>query len=62
MAESKFEPGVAKFGNFINYYQFNPPDNRISLMPIDFCNLTEISHLNSVLCLDVGCNTGVSTV
>ncbi len=27
MIEDK-KPGAARFGNFINYYEFNPPENR----------------------------------
>ena len=52
-------PGAARFGNFINYYEFNPPENRLKFLP---------SNLSSMLgavtpplaVLDVGCNAGVS--
>lgn len=46
-------PGAVQYGNFINYYQFHPRENRISLLPTDiwiknnFCTV-----------LDVGCNAG----
>lgn len=54
-----FEPGAARFGNFINYYTFNSVSKRLNVIPSDF-----ISHLqrntNSILCLDIGCNSGVS--
>ena len=52
-------PGAARFGNFINYYQFNPPENRLLFLPEDL-----ISNLSpqdsSVDVLDIGCNAGVS--
>lgn len=53
-----FEPGAAQFGNFINYYEFNPPKNRLSLFEGSFCE--HFSNHESIVCLDVGCNTGVS--
>ncbi|KAL1490356.1 hypothetical protein ABEB36_013067 [Hypothenemus hampei] len=49
-------PGSVKFGNFINYYQFHPPDERISLLPTNIWD-----HLllkDKVDILDVGCNAG----
>ena len=27
------KPGAARFGNFINYYEFNPPEERLSRLP-----------------------------
>lgn len=55
-----FDPGAAQFGNFINYYEFNPPINRLSLFEEKFTDI--FSHQQSVVCLDVGCNTGVRAV
>ncbi|XP_026876015.2 pre-miRNA 5'-monophosphate methyltransferase [Electrophorus electricus] len=56
----KEDPGSAPYGNFINYYTFNPPENRLSLIPTTL--LKDIGcHPDSsgtVLMLDVGCNTG----
>ena len=49
------DPGAARFGNFINYYQFNPAGNRIVHLG-DFVALNE----SSPNCLDIGCNSGVS--
>lgn len=52
------DPGAAPFGNFINYYTFNPPENRLNLIPA-----TLLRDLNGngdiTLILDVGCNSGV---
>nr|XP_057910865.1 pre-miRNA 5'-monophosphate methyltransferase [Doryrhamphus excisus] len=53
------EPGAAPFGNFINYYTFNPPENRLSLIPTTL--LQDLGYSDSsqtTLLLDVGCNTG----
>ncbi|XP_064162712.1 pre-miRNA 5'-monophosphate methyltransferase [Anguilla rostrata] len=54
------DPGAAPFGNFINYYSFNPPENRLSLIPRtllqDIGYSTERSE--PILVLDVGCNSG----
>ena len=32
---SDFHPGAAPYGNFINYYSFNPTDNRIKFLSKD---------------------------
>ena len=57
------DPGAARLGNFINYYQFHAPSERLSLLfpdklysRLDLCNSDD-----SLVCLDVGCNSGVST-
>ncbi|XP_077386967.1 pre-miRNA 5'-monophosphate methyltransferase [Festucalex cinctus] len=53
------EPGAALFGNFINYYTFNPPENRLSLIPSTL--LLDLGYNDSrqtTLLLDVGCNSG----
>ncbi|XP_061076805.1 pre-miRNA 5'-monophosphate methyltransferase [Conger conger] len=56
------DPGAAPFGNFINYYAFNPPENRMSLIPStllqDIGYSVESSVSDTVLLLDVGCNSG----
>ncbi|KAG8185927.1 hypothetical protein JTE90_010714 [Oedothorax gibbosus] len=55
-----FHPGAARFGNFINYYNFNSVSKRLNPIPSEFIsNLTLNS--NSVLCLDIGCNSGELT-
>ena len=55
------DPGAARLGNFINYYQFNPAENRIAHLPTDLLR----QHLKldidrRPVCLDIGCNSGVS--
>ena len=30
------EPGAARHGNFINYYEFHPPEERLRLLPDNF--------------------------
>ena len=57
-SENEFEPGAAQFGNFINYYEFNPPKNRLALFQGKFCDFFPTDQ--RLVCLDVGCNTGVS--
>ncbi|XP_029907502.1 pre-miRNA 5'-monophosphate methyltransferase [Myripristis murdjan] len=57
------EPGAAPFGNFINYYTFNPPENRLSLIPATL--LQDLGYRDSqqtTLMLDVGCNSGELSV
>ena len=55
-------PGAARQGNFINYYQFNPPSERLALLfPETILNQIQISiEDDCLICLDVGCNSGVS--
>ncbi|XP_032370063.1 pre-miRNA 5'-monophosphate methyltransferase [Etheostoma spectabile] len=53
------DPGAAPYGNFINYYTFNPPDNRLSLIPATL--LQDLGYGDgheTTLILDVGCNSG----
>nr|XP_015814721.2 pre-miRNA 5'-monophosphate methyltransferase [Nothobranchius furzeri] len=58
------DPGAAPYGNFINYYTFNPPENRLSLIPATL--LRDLGHNDSreedTLILDVGCNSGELSV
>ena len=51
--------GACRYGNFYNYYTFNQPERRISLLP---CNLLKDFNFNknTLHILDVGCNSGVS--
>lgn len=53
--EAKYDSGASKFGNFINYYQFNPPDNRLSLLP---SNIWKVHRDKDLICFDIGCNVG----
>ena len=56
------DPGAARLGNFINYYQFHPPSERLSLLFPDklYDRLNLHKGEDSIVCLDVGCNSGVS--
>lgn len=47
-------PGAVRHGNFINYYQFHPPENRLNLISYDVFDKDE-----PFIVLDVGCNAGV---
>ncbi|XP_077997816.1 pre-miRNA 5'-monophosphate methyltransferase-like [Glandiceps talaboti] len=63
MEKKSFHPGAAPFGNFINYYSFNPVENRIKLMQDKL--VKEITNQNEslpMLALDIGCNCGDLTV
>nr|XP_022914309.1 probable RNA methyltransferase CG11342 [Onthophagus taurus] len=51
------DPGAVKHGNFINYYQFHPPNSRINLLPSDAWK-----SFDEMVCLDVGCNAGDLTI
>jgi len=51
------EPGAAPYGNFINYYRFNPPEERLRLIPA--ADLMEVFPGGRTVALDVGCNCGV---
>ncbi|XP_029287282.1 LOW QUALITY PROTEIN: pre-miRNA 5'-monophosphate methyltransferase [Cottoperca gobio] len=56
-------PGAAPYGNFINYYTFNPPENRLSLLPATL--LQDLGYKDghqTTLILDVGCNSGELSV
>ncbi|MEQ2161298.1 Pre-miRNA 5'-monophosphate methyltransferase [Goodea atripinnis] len=58
------DPGAAPYGNFINYYSFNPPENRLSLIPATL--LRDLGYRDGgdepTLILDVGCNSGELSV
>ncbi|XP_074497475.1 pre-miRNA 5'-monophosphate methyltransferase [Sebastes fasciatus] len=58
-ADELNDPGAAPYGNFINYYSFNPPENRLSLIPASLLqDLDHRDHQQTTLILDVGCNSG----
>ncbi|XP_022617205.1 pre-miRNA 5'-monophosphate methyltransferase [Seriola dumerili] len=53
------DPGAAPYGNFMNYYTFNPPENRLSLIPSTLLqDLGYSDDHGTTLILDVGCNSG----
>lgn len=54
-------PGAAPYGNFINYYTFNPPENRLSLIPHSILQDLEYTPSQTLVILDVGCNSGELT-
>ncbi|XP_026204294.1 pre-miRNA 5'-monophosphate methyltransferase isoform X1 [Anabas testudineus] len=57
------DPGAAPYGNFINYYTFNPPENRLSLIPATLLQDLGFSDgRQTTLILDVGCNSGELSV
>lgn len=49
-------PGAVRYGNFINYYQFHPVENRMKSFPT---NIWKLGHEKTCVCLDIGCNAGV---
>lgn len=59
-SEENEDPGAAPYGNFINYYSFNPPENRLGLIPEALLENIGFGSDSSerVLMLDVGCNSG----
>ncbi|CAG11783.1 unnamed protein product, partial [Tetraodon nigroviridis] len=57
-ADEITDPGAAPFGNFINYYTFNPPENRLSLIPKTLLQDLGYDRDTTTLILDVGCNSG----
>lgn len=52
------DPGAVRLGNFINYYDFHPPEERLKLLPNDVWLFRENQQYT---CLDIGCNTGALT-
>ena len=62
--EKSSDPGAARFGNFINYYEFNPSAKRLCHLPNDLLrNILKLdddpTNKAPIRCLDIGCNTGV---
>lgn len=51
----KDDPGAVKHGNFINYYIFNSVQGRIDIL--DY-KMFPKPDTNTIVVLDVGCNTG----
>lgn len=53
------DPGAAPYGNFINYYSFNPPEERLRLIPASLLQDLRLKEDHGdTLILDVGCNSG----
>ncbi|XP_023019144.2 probable RNA methyltransferase CG11342 [Leptinotarsa decemlineata] len=49
-------PGAVQFGNFMNYYQFHSPKERIKLLPKHIWKAGK-----PCVVLDIGCNSGILT-
>lgn len=57
---AKTDPGASRHGNFINYYQFHPADERVRQLPH---GIWRVAHLDrKYVGLDIGCNAGVREV
>ncbi|XP_053313648.1 RNA 5'-monophosphate methyltransferase [Spea bombifrons] len=65
------DPGAVPYGNFPNYYSFNPPENRISLLTPGLLRKflhasseakNQKDHSHPILAFDVGCNSGQLSV
>lgn len=58
--ENFVEPGAVRYGNFINYYDFNSASERRNLLPLeDELWRTSSEHsFDPYFVLDVGCNSG----
>ncbi|CAG0885512.1 unnamed protein product, partial [Darwinula stevensoni] len=60
------DPGASQYGNFINYYHFNPPENRLHSFKSSNSEgvlkwVMEKSTKQDFLVLDIGCNSGELT-
>jgi len=51
--------GTSRYGNFHNYYEFNPPDKRLKLLTPDW--VLPLSDRTELKAIDVGCNSGELT-
>lgn len=56
--EKFVEPGAARHGNFINYYEFNSAADRLNLLPRDTNLWKTLDENQKYLVLDIGCNSG----
>lgn len=53
----KTDPGASRHGNFMNYYQFHPAEERVRQLPH---GVWRVAHpARKYAGLDVGCNAGV---
>lgn len=58
----KTDPGAIRHGNFINYYQFHPAEERVRQLPRGVWQRRRDAHpARKYAGLDVGCNAGVRT-
>lgn len=55
--DTKTDPGASRHGNFMNYYQFHPAEERVRQLPH---GVWRVAHpVRKYAGLDVGCNAGV---
>ncbi|XP_012234421.2 probable RNA methyltransferase CG11342 [Linepithema humile] len=55
----KTDPGAIRHGNFINYYQFHPAEERVRQLPRGVWQRRRVAHpARKYAGLDVGCNAG----
>lgn len=52
-------PGAVRHGNFINYYEFHPAQERVKNLPSDIWKSDRLCADKPFVSLDIGCNTGV---
>lgn len=58
----KTDPGAIRHGNFMNYYQFHPAEERVRQLPRGVWLRRRDAHpARKYAGLDVGCNAGVRT-
>lgn len=55
--EDKTDPGASRHGNFMNYYQFHPAEERVRQLPRGVWRSAHPDR--KYVGLDVGCNAGV---
>lgn len=59
-SEEKTDPGAIRHGNFMNYYQFHPAEERVRQLPRGVWQRQRAAHpARKYAGLDVGCNAGV---
>lgn len=54
---TKTDPGASRHGNFMNYYQFHPAEERVRQLPPGVWRVDHPARKYAVL--DIGCNAGV---
>lgn len=60
-AETEIEPGAARYGNFPDYYKFNPAEERMDYVSkLSRSDFSVLECETELVSLDIGCNSGVS--
>ncbi|XP_012537687.1 probable RNA methyltransferase CG11342 [Monomorium pharaonis] len=58
-SDEKTDPGAIRHGNFMNYYQFHPAEERVRQLPRGVWQRQRVAHpARKYAGLDVGCNAG----